>query len=106
MLAVDGPRIVGAITLHRHTTPATYGVVEPMNVHPDYQRQGVGTQLWTAIAAQAKRLGDRGILVWALDGNEIAINFYSKKLGLKIVGTGEWWLLDHQEPATGFQVDL
>jgi len=98
MLAVDGPKIVGAITVHRHPTASMYGVVEPMNVHPDYQRQGVGTQLWTAIAAQAKRLGDRGMQVWALDGNAIAVNFYSKRLRLRVVGTGEWWLGDHREP--------
>jgi GNAT superfamily N-acetyltransferase len=77
-----------------------------MNVHPDYQRQGVGTDLWIAMAAQSKRLGDRGMQVWALDGNEMAIDFYSKKLRLEIIGTGDWWLLDHREPATGFQLDF
>jgi GNAT superfamily N-acetyltransferase len=106
MLAVDGPRIVGAMTLHRHTTAGMYSVVEPMNVHPDYQRHGVGTQLWTAMAAQAKRVGDRGMQVWALDGNAIAVNFYTKRLRLPVVGTGDWWLGNHREPATGFQLDF
>jgi len=105
-LAANGPQIVGAISLHRHNTPGEYGVIEPMNVHPDYQRQGVGTDLWTFIASQSKRFGDRGLQVWALDRNEVAMNFYQNKIRLRVIGKGEWWLRDHMEPATGFQLDF
>lgn len=45
-LAVHGARFVGGISLRRSFAPGESAVVEPMNVLPDYQRQGVGTRLW------------------------------------------------------------
>ena len=64
-LAVDSQRRVGAIALHRHPRPGDYGVIEPMNIHPDYQRRGIGSRLWKFMAARSKELGDRGMQVWA-----------------------------------------
>ncbi len=77
-----------------------------MNIHPDYQRQGVGTDLWAFVAAESKGVGVTGLQVWALDGNPVAMNFYQNHLHLRVIGKGEWWLLDHMEPATGFQYDF
>jgi GNAT superfamily N-acetyltransferase len=105
-LAVDGPRIVGAISVHRHDVPGEYSVIEPMNVLPDYQRHGVGRDLWTFMAAHCKQFGDKGFQVWALDNSTMAANFYKYKIGCSVIGKGTWWLRDHMEPATGFQYDF
>jgi GNAT superfamily N-acetyltransferase len=102
-LAVEGHRRVGAITLHRHPVRGKYGLIEPMNIHPDYQGQGVGRRMWEFVASRSRELGDRGLQVWALDRCDIAIHFYRDTLGLPVIGPGEWWLRDHREPATGFQ---
>src|SRR5712691_135830 len=52
-LAVDDEagRIIGAIEYRRDLgTHGEYGLVEPMNVHPDYQGRGIGKQVWDYIA--------------------------------------------------------
>jgi GNAT superfamily N-acetyltransferase len=101
-IAVDGPRIVGAIELREAVDG--YGLIEPINVSPEYQRRGIGDQLWTMAAMWSKWRGDKGLRVWALDGNDKAMNFY-KKIGCGVVGTGWLALGTHVEPATAFQYD-
>ena len=105
-IAVDDVRLVGAIGLHREYMPGSYSLIEPMNVHPDYQRKGLGTRLWNLAADFCEQAGDKGLKVWALDGNEMAMSFYRDKLNLSVIGKGHWWLIDHMLPATGFQLDF
>ncbi len=109
-LAVDdeGGRIIGAIEYRRdRSIHDEYGLVEPMNVDPDYQGRGIGKQMWEYIAGYAKAWGNRGMRVWALNGNQRALGFYANKVGCKIVDRGgEYWLADHVEPATGFQYEF
>jgi len=104
-LAVDGPKIVGAVDLRPVLREADYGLVEPMNVLPEYQRQGVGKSLWIVVAAWSKHRGEKGLRVWALNGNDKAMSFY-KKIGCRVVDEGELRLGAHAEPATGFQYEF
>lgn len=105
-LAVEGPRIVGTLSLHRESSGGSYAVVEPMAVLPEFQSRGIGRELWVIAAAHCKHSGDKGMRVWALDRNTRAIDFYMNKIGCYKIGTGQWTLGQHQEPATGFQFDL
>jgi GNAT superfamily N-acetyltransferase len=98
-MAVDGPRIVGAIELRGAVDG--YGLNEPINVSPEYQRQRIGEQLWTMAAVWSKRRGDKGLRVWALDGNDKAMNFYKDRLPRcrhRLVGTRDSRRARHRIP--------
>jgi ribosomal protein S18 acetylase RimI-like enzyme len=47
----------------------------------EYQRQGIGRQLFLACANQLRKSGLRGMAVWALETNQIARGFYERMGG-------------------------
>ncbi len=49
-------------------------------VHPDFQRQGVGTALMNAFK---KKINGQSFCVYVLDGNLKGMNFYQKMLGVR-----------------------
>jgi ribosomal protein S18 acetylase RimI-like enzyme len=104
-LAVDGRKIVGAIQLRPQQPEGEFGLIEPINVSPEYQHQGIGKKLWTMAAVLSKGRGEKGLRVWALDGNEKAIGFYADTIRGRVVDTGWLKLGTHVEPATGFQFE-
>jgi len=106
VLAVDGARIVGLGQLCTKTEANDYGLVEPMDVLPQYQGQHLGTRIWNELKTYSQQRGDKGLQVWALDDNDAAIAFY-KGMGCTAVAKGEFWIDSFpHKPATGFQVDF
>ena len=92
---------VGVLNLRPNPSDGSYGLVEPLMVSPTYNRRGVGTNLWNACANFSEQRGDRGLTVWALNGNPIANNFYLK-MGGRPGDTGSFKLGRHVEPATQY----
>jgi ribosomal protein S18 acetylase RimI-like enzyme len=80
VIAKDGDRVVGmCYALIRENK----NQLEALYLLPEYQRKGIGTQLWDAVLPFFDKTKD--IYVEVADYNEKAINFY-KKLGF--VDTG------------------
>jgi GNAT superfamily N-acetyltransferase len=104
-VAVLGTEYVGAINLRPEPSDGTYALIEPMSVNEDHQRHGVGTKLWQFAEDVSRRRGDRGLQVWAMNGNPKAMAFYPK-VGCRAVATGWVRLGLHVEPATGFHKDF
>jgi len=104
-VALLGPDPVGAINLRPEPGDGQHALVEPMSVVDEHQRQGIGTKLWEFAEQFSRQRGDRGMQVWAMDGNQKAMDFYPK-MGCRAVTSGWVRLLKHVEPATGFQKDF
>lgn len=101
-LAFDDVTMVAAATLRPFPNQAGRpALVEPMDVRPSHQRQGIGRAVWDYLRWFSRRRGDSRIDVYALDGNPMAIGFYSK-IGGPVAGAAELRLAAHLEPATHF----
>jgi GNAT superfamily N-acetyltransferase len=101
-LAFDGATMVGAATLRPFPNEAGRpALVEPMDVRVGHQRHGIGRALWDYLRWISRRRGDARIDVYALDGNAMAMGFYTK-MGGQVVGAAELRLGAHVEPATRF----
>jgi GNAT superfamily N-acetyltransferase len=105
-VAVEGAQIVGAITVWRPSVQEGYSIVEPMNVLRRYRRQGIGSRVWRFIESHSTERRDRGLRVWAINGNQGAIQFYGSTLKLQPVGVGTFWIGEHRESATEFRHDF
>jgi putative acetyltransferase len=68
VVAVTASRIVGFASF-----VASASEIRAVYVHPDFGRRGVGTQLLTALEAEAQH---RGLLTLRLDSSITARNFY------------------------------
>jgi ribosomal protein S18 acetylase RimI-like enzyme len=100
--AFDETGIIGAANLR--PDPNQIGqpaLIEPISVSPGHQRQGVGEALWKYLKTFSQKRGDSWLDVYALDRNPKAMGFY-RKMGCRLVGTGELRLGAHMEPATHF----
>ena len=78
-----GGRIVGYATLGRnrsHNLPQQ-GEIYELYIHPSYQGIGLGTRLFSAAREQLKSYRLDGLIVWALEENIGAVNFYTSAGG-------------------------
>ncbi len=57
------------------------GELYELYLKPDYQGIGLGSKLFRAARQALTGAGLRGICAWALDGNDIATDFYKAKGG-------------------------
>lgn len=55
-----------------------WGELRAINLHPDFWRQGIGSQLFAAAVDGLIDLGYRHGYLWVLDGNERALGFYRR----------------------------
>jgi len=69
--------------------PRWYAKKYPAHLHidilPDYQRQGLGSQLMDALTARLRARGVPGVMLGVSAGNEKGRNFY-KKYGFRQIG--------------------
>ncbi len=81
VVAVDGTGAVAAFALGWYD-PAT-GVVElePVGVHPDRQRHGLGLAVCRSVIERARQLGATRVMIATNDSNRAAIGLY-QRLGL------------------------
>jgi ribosomal protein S18 acetylase RimI-like enzyme len=80
LLAQVGNRIAGFVVYGnpRDDVPAGWGEVRAINLHPDFWRRGIGSQLFGAAVIGLRTAGFRYGYLWVLRGNERAIGFYRR----------------------------
>lgn len=79
VLVIDaGGIITGYCTygLNRARALPQEGEIYELYIRPEYQGVGMGTQLFDAARASLRNHGCRGLVVWALEENTTAGNFY------------------------------
>jgi len=81
LVAQVGERIAGFSSYGppREEVPDGWGELWGINVHPDFWRRGIGTELLSAAATGLVRLGYRHAYLWVVRGNERAIAFYRRQ---------------------------
>lgn len=79
VMVVDfGGAIAGYCTfgLNRARALPQDGEIYELYILPEYQGIGIGTRLFSAARASLRDLGCDGLVVWALEDNAMAVNFY------------------------------
>jgi len=75
------------------TLPPYDGEVAALHVGAAYQRQGIGRVLFVEAARLLKAMGCKSLLVWVLEDNHPAVNFYErmggKRIGRQVIDLGE-----------------
>ena len=74
-----GGEVVGYATLGRNRARELpqQGEIYELYVRPEYQGIGLGTRLFTAAREKLAAHGLTGVVVWALEDNTNAVNFYA-----------------------------
>jgi GNAT superfamily N-acetyltransferase len=97
-LLMEGPRIIGTITLIAPTTPygdcewyerSDVAVLTQFAVAPEYQRRGLGSELVRFGEVRAAELGALEVAVDTAEGARHLIDFYEKR-GYREVGHAQW----------------
>ncbi len=57
------------------------GEIYELYIRPEYQGIGVGSRLFEAAHASLRNHGCHGLVVWALEENDMAMNFYASHGG-------------------------
>ena len=85
VLEIDGT-VAGYATLGRNRARELpqQGEIYELYLRPEYQGVGLGRRLFSAARDNLRSHGLKGIVVWALEDNEPAINFYSNAGGRDI----------------------
>ncbi len=92
ILVLDiGDRIVGYVTLgpNRVSTLPFEGEIYEIYLLPEYQGLGFGAKLFQAAREELIALGMKGVVVWALEDNIGATNFYLNAGGRDIAEGSE-----------------
>ncbi len=92
ILVLDiGNQIVGYATLgpNRVSTLPFDGEIYEIYLLPEYQGVGFGAKLFSAARQELKSLGMNGLVVWALEDNDTATNFYHNAGGRDIAEGSE-----------------
>ena len=82
---IAGGQILGVMDLRPQEN--SYLMVEPIATDPNFHRQGIGRVLSQHAEQIAAARGDKGLQVWAVDGNGPANEFY-KAMRCKAAGKG------------------
>ncbi len=80
VLVVDfGGAIAGYCTfgLTRARALPQEGEIYELYIRPEYQGIGVGTRLFNAARTDLRNHGCDGLVIWALEDNDMAMNFYA-----------------------------
>lgn len=77
---VEG-KFAGSVVIYMNS--GQEGFVSSFTVFPEYQRQGVGTKLWSEVVKDANRRGINRISLDVYEENHKAIKFYAV-LGFKL----------------------
>ena len=84
VLVVDiGGKVVGYATMGKNRTEQlkASGEIYELYVLPEYQGIGLGSKLFNAATSMLKNHGLESFVVWALEDNDNALNFYEGKNG-------------------------
>ena len=89
MVAEMGGDIVGYVTYGRNRARqlTQQGEIYELYLMPEYQGIGLGTRLFDAARDALRSHGLKGLVIWALEDNEIAMRFY-EGLGGRDVAEG------------------
>jgi GNAT superfamily N-acetyltransferase len=88
LVAVDGSTVLGLATtgLSRDTDVSNFGELMAIYVDPAHVRSGIGRLLIAAARERLHRVGVADALLWVLDGNDPARQFYERD-GWRFDGT-------------------
>lgn len=86
-----GDQIVGYATIgpNRVSALSQEGEVYELYLAPEYQGVGIGKNLFLAAREQLLHLGFKGCVVWVLEENEPAMQFYRNAGGVDIAEGSE-----------------
>ncbi len=65
------------------------GEIYELYLRPEYQGIGLGSRLFSAARRELAALGCRGLVVWALEDNQPALDFYAAKGGRDVAEGSE-----------------
>ena len=99
LVALDGERLAGTISLHPVMRDRWYAKEEIaefllLGIHPDYQGRHLGTQLMQKAEEEARRWGVRAIELNTAENNSPAIHMY-QRLGYTFVSYVHYNGRDH-----------
>ena len=83
--------LTGFTTIHKKKGDESLAEIAAYFVHPEYWRQGIGLQLWTHLCEESTSLEIQKFVVWVLDNNQRAKQFYAS-LGFKSNGNTRTFL--------------
>ena len=93
-IARDGGDAVGTLALMPENGGAL--CIHEVAVHPDRQRQGIGTALLDFAAKEAVQRGAKSLRLYVWEGNAPAVRVYEKngfvRMGKEDIGLGEFGL--------------
>jgi len=81
-----GGELAGYATMGRNRARELrqQGEIYELYLMPEYQGVGLGTRLFASARARLRASGLRGLVVWALEDNDNACNFYTGNGGVDI----------------------
>ena len=84
-------KVVGYATVGPNRVPALAqgGEVYELYLQPEYQGVGLGRQLFLAARQELQAIGLKGALVWVLEENDAAIQFYRNAGGQDVAEGSE-----------------
>ncbi len=92
ILVLDiGDEVVGYVTLgpNRVSTLPFEGEIYELYLKPEYQGVGFGKKLFSLARQELAHIGMKGCVVWALEENDGALNFYMNAGGRDIAEGNE-----------------
>jgi GNAT superfamily N-acetyltransferase len=86
LVAVVDDKIVGFVgAKDNDAKPLQYQKqIRSMYVDPDWQRQGIGSVLFSAIENELKNRGSQTMMLWCIKANAKACSFYEKHGGKRV----------------------
>lgn len=83
LLAMDGGRVIGQTSAI--PIPSSFMAEVLIFVHPDFQNQGIGTELIRSVAECAAETGVKSLWLTVLTSNTIAVHVL-RKCGFRFIG--------------------
>ncbi len=100
LVADDGERIVGFVTMGRRTGALADGEIETLYVLDDFRDQGAGRQLMQGAAEALARAGCRSLFLWVLRDNPS--RWFYQHLRGRLAADGQTWVAGVSVPKTAY----
>jgi len=100
LVADDGERIVGFVTMGRRSGALADGEVETLYVLDDFRDQGAGRLMMQGAAQFLSRAGCRSLFLWVLRDNPS--RWFYQHIGGRLAADGQTWVAGVRVPKTAY----
>lgn len=92
-VAVSGDEIIGFISMVKLSEPklGRDGEINAIYIRPQWQRCGIGKRMMHKAARSLQEMGCGSCVIWVIDGNSVARNFYEELGGQILVEQDFTW---------------